>query len=215
MHGQFQLPIIFDLGAVFIFGITGALAAIRRGYDLVGLFALTFVTALGGALIRDGIFIQQGPPAIMADSQYLLAVLLAGFVGLMFRVQVERFTKLIAWLDALGLGVYGVVGVQKSLQAHLSVEAAILVGTINAVGGGLLRDVLVREEPLVFQAGQFYLLAALAGCALFPLLTLETALSATQAALVSIAVTFVFRILAIQFNWRTSALNKSSNLDPR
>jgi len=208
MPGQFQLPISFDLGAIFIFGLTGALAAIRRGYDLIGLFALTFVTAVGGALIRDGIFIQQGPPGIMSDSQYLLTVLLAGFVGLLFREPVERCTKLIAWLDALGLGAYGVVGVQKALAAHMSVEAAILVGVINAGGGGLLRDVLVREEPLVFQAGQFYLLAVLAGCALFPLLTAKLMLSATHAALVCIAVTFLLRVLAIQFNWRTSALSE-------
>ena len=61
LKGQFQLPIVFDLAATFLFGVTGALAALRRGYDFVGLFALVFVTAVGGALIRDGIFIQQGP----------------------------------------------------------------------------------------------------------------------------------------------------------
>lgn len=207
LQGQFQLPIVFDLGATFIFGVTGALAALRRGYDLVGLFALAFVTAVGGALIRDGIFIQQGPPAVTTDSRYVLAVVLAGFVGVLFRERVQRFTRLIAWLDALGLGVYGVVGVEKSLNAGLSIAAAILVGVINASGGGLLRDVLVREEPLVFKPGQFYVLAALAGCVLFPLLTIHARLPMAQAAVISLVVTFLFRVLAIEFNWRTEPLH--------
>ena len=211
LKGQFQLPVIFDLAATFLFGATGALAALRRGYDFVGLFALAFVTAVGGALIRDGIFIQQGPPLVAMDSRYMGAILLAGFAGFLFRERFERLTKLIVWLDALGLGVYGVVGVQKSLNAGLSVAGAILVGIINAAGGGLLRDVLVREEPLVFKPGQFYVLAALAGCSVFPLLTVEFDQPVARAALISIALTFVLRILAIQFNWRTEPLHRPSD----
>jgi len=230
LKGQFNLPIEIDLAAVFLFGVTGGLVALKRGYDVIGLFALTFVTALGGALIRDGIFIQQGPPALTADSRYLLMVLLAGFVAFLFRSRIagasrmtawldnlgvgahflrkraNRFNKLIAWLDALGLGAYAVVGVQKSFNAGLSAAAAVLVGVINAAGGGLLRDVLVREEPLLFKPGQFYVMAALVGCLLFALLVLEFKVEATPAALVAIGTTFVFRILAIQFNWKSSSL---------
>jgi uncharacterized membrane protein YeiH len=64
MQEQFHLPIIFDLGATFVFGITGALAALQRGYDIVRLFALAFASGVGGGLLRDGLFIQQGPPAV-------------------------------------------------------------------------------------------------------------------------------------------------------
>jgi uncharacterized membrane protein YeiH len=210
MQGQFALPIDFDLVAILVVGVTGALAAMKRGYDVVGLFALTFVTALGGALIRDAVFLQQGPPALTTDSRYILAVLLAGFTGMLLGERIERFGAWIAWLDAIGLGTYGVVGVQKSLAAGLSIGAAILVGVVNAVGGGLLRDVLVREEPLVFRPGQFYVLAALAGCALFPLLTLKTPLNAWHAAIASILFTFVVRILSYHFNWRTGAISRKT-----
>jgi uncharacterized membrane protein YeiH len=230
LTGQFTLPIQIDLAAVFLFGLTGGLTALKRGYDVIGLFALTFVTALGGALIRDGIFIQQGPPALTADSRYLLMVLLAGCVAYLFRNYVTgvkqmtawldtlglgahflraramRFNKVIAWLDALGLGAYAVVGVQKSLQAGLSVAAAVLVGVINAAGGGLLRDVLVRDEPLMFKPGQYYVMAAFLGCVLFALLVLQFKMVATTAALIAIGATFAFRILAIQFNWTSSSL---------
>jgi uncharacterized membrane protein YeiH len=202
----FRIPIAFDLGATFIFGITGALVALRRGYDIVGLFALAFVTGVGGGLLRDGIFIQQGPPAVTTDGRYIAVVLLAGLVGLFFHSGVKRLTRWIALLDALGLGAYAVVGVEKSLAAGLSIPAAVLVGVINAVGGGLLRDLLVRDEPLLLKPGQFYSLAALAGCLLFVLLTVYFRVPAPRAGLVTVAATFVVRVLAIQFNWSTPPL---------
>lgn len=219
------MPIQIDLVATFLLSLTGALAALKRGYDVVGLFALAFVTGVGGGLIRDGLFIQQGPPAVTSDSRYILVVLLAGCVAFLFRERIigmnrviawldtlgvrthlfrdrlNRFNKGIAWLDALGLGAYAVVGVQKSLNAGLSIAAAVLVGVINASGGGLLRDVLVRDEPLLFKPGQFYVLAGFAGCLLFALLAVHLRLEATPAAFIAILVTFVLRVLAIQFNW--------------
>lgn len=238
IQGQFILPIQIDLAATFLFGLTGALSALRRGYDVIGLFALAFVTGVGGGLIRDGLFIQQGPPTVTTDSRYLLVILLAGCVAFLFRYQimgmnrmiawldtlgvgthffrdkVVRFNQVIAWLDALGLGAYAVVGVQKSLNAGLSVAAAILVGVINAAGGGLLRDVLVRDEPLLFKPGQFYVLAAFGGCLLFALLAQHSPIAATPAALIAISATFVFRVVAIQFNWVSPALWQDSAAKP-
>src|SRR6185369_3867521 len=103
---------------------------------------------------------------------------------------VERYPKVIAFLDAIGLGAYSVVGVQKSLAAGLSVPAAILVGVINACGGGLLRDVITREEPLVMKPGQFYAMASLLGCGIFVVLTRQALLPAPAAALLAIGATF-------------------------
>lgn len=203
LQGMFELPVIFDLGAVFFFALTGALAAIRRGYDFVGLFIMAFVTGVGGALIRDGLFIQQGPPAIAVDGRYLVAVLLASLAGMAIGGFIERFQRTIAYVDAFGLGAYAVVGVQKALAANMSIPAAIMVGTINAVGGGLLRDIIVRVEPLMLKPGQFYVLAALLGTVLFVSLILVTRLTASESALIAIGVTFVFRVLTIRFNWQT------------
>jgi uncharacterized membrane protein YeiH len=211
IQDAFRIPIAFDLCATFIFGITGALVALRRGYDIIGLFALAFVSGVGGGLLRDGLFIQQGPPAVTTDGRYIVVILLSGVVGLFFQNWVNRLTKWIAFLDALGLGAYAVVGVEKSLAAGLSVAAAVLVGVINAVGGGLLRDLLVRDEPLLLKPGQFYALAAFAGCLLFVFLSLYLRMPAPRAGLVTVAATFVFRVLAIQFNWRTPALYRPDN----
>jgi uncharacterized membrane protein YeiH len=203
LKGEFTLPIEIDLAATLLFGLTGGLAALKRGYDVIGLFALVFVTAVGGGLIRDGIFIQQGPPAVTTHGGYITVVVLACLITVVFRGHIFRINKIIAWIDALGLGAYAVVGVQKSLDAGLTEGAAILVGVINAVGGGLLRDILVRDEPLLLKPGQFYVLAAIAGCGLFAVLAVQSKMEATQAAGIAIGATFILRVLAIQFNWKS------------
>lgn len=202
----FQLPAIFDLGAVFFFALTGALAAIRRGYDFIGLFIMAFVTGVGGALLRDGVFIQDGPPAIVTDGRYLISVLLACLAGMVIGGFIERYQKTIAYIDALGLGAYAVVGVQQALLANMSLLAALMIGTINAVGGGLLRDIIARVEPLMLKPGQYYVLMALVGSILFATVMIMTSLSATQAALTAIGVTFVLRVLTIRFNWQSTAV---------
>jgi len=204
MPDSFQLPAAFDLGATFFFALTGALAAMKRRYDWVGVFALALVTGVGGALLRDGVFLQQGPPVVLKDARYMLVILGGCVAGAMAGHLVERFPKVIAVFDAVGLSAYGVVGVQKSLAAGLSVPAAVLVGVINACGGGLLRDLITREEPLVFKAGQFYALAALVGCALFGVLATQSAATVPGAAILAMGTTFSLRILTIVFNWRTS-----------
>jgi uncharacterized membrane protein YeiH len=203
---EFTLPDEYAIGAVFFFAITGALAAMRRHYDLIGVFAMAFVTGLGGGLIRDGIFIQNGPPALTRDARYMTAVAGGCLVGWTVGFFIERFPRLIAVVDAAGLAVFSVVGVQMSYEAGLSVPASILVGMINACGGGLLRDVIVREEPLMLRPGQFYVFASLIGSVLFAYLTKRTALNSFQAALTAIGATFALRVLAIRFNWRTKSI---------
>jgi uncharacterized membrane protein YeiH len=203
LKDQFNLPLYYDLGATFLYALTGALVAIRRQYDIVGLFVLALVTGLGGGLIRDSIFIQGGPPLAMKDERYLYAVLAGCLVAAGFSRRMDRLQKVFLLADALGLGAYAVVGVEKSLGAGLSVVAAIMVGVINASGGGLLRDVLVREEPLLFKPGQMYVLAALVGACLFSWLVVRHDWLFREAALAAVGGTFVFRLLAIVFNWKT------------
>lgn len=206
-NGAFLLPVWFDLGATFAFGLTGALAAVKRGYDIVGAFFLALACGIGGGLIRDGIFLPHaGATPLLTDPRYIEAIVLATVAGALFSTHVKRFRRTIAVIDALGLGAYAAFGTQKALEAGLAAPAAILVGVVNAVGGGLLRDILTRLEPLVFKPGQFYVLTAVAGAVTFLFLTAQLGVSATIAATVAIVVTAVFRILTIVFNWRTSAI---------
>ena len=210
---EFQLPVFFDLGATFAFALTGALAGIKRGYDFVGVFFLALASGIGGGLIRDGVFIQDtGPTPLLADPRYIVVVAGATIFGLFFGGRVQRFHRLIAVIDALGLGAYAAFGTQKALNAGIAVPAAVLVGVINAVGGGLLRDVVTREEPLVFKPGQFYVLTAVGGSVTFVFLAAYREMPATNAAVAAVAVTFIFRALTIAFNWRTNPVNPPAEI---
>jgi uncharacterized membrane protein YeiH len=120
--------------------------------------------------------------------------------------RISSFSRVINVVDALGLGAYAAVGAQKSLDAGLSAPAAALVGVVNACAGGVLRDLLTREEPLLFKPGQFYVLAAALGSALYTAMVFEGLAAPTAAAWICVVVTFVFRALAIRYDWKTSAL---------
>ena len=210
LKGSFDLPVIFDLGATFACGLSGTLAGIRRNYDIVGVIALALVSGLGGGLIRDGLFLAQGPTPLLTNPQYIQVIGAAALCGIVFGSRIHHFSRLIAVVDALALGAYAAFGVQKSLLAGLAPAAAVLIGLVNAVGGGVLRDLLVREEPLVFKPGQFYLLTALAGAVTFVFCSITLELSANLAAIVAVALTFVFRSLTIAFNWRTASIASGS-----
>src|SRR5471032_3014457 len=205
---EFHLPVWFDLGATFAFGLTGALAGIKRGYAIVGVFFLALASGIGGGLIRDGVFIPGGAATpLLTDPRYIEIIFVATIAGAAFGGHAKKFHRLIAVIDALGLGAYAAFGTEKALTAWLAVPAAVLVGVINAAGGGLLRDIITREEPLVFKPGQFYVLTALAGAVTFVFCSVTLDLAATPAAIAAVAVTFVFRVLTIAFNWRTAPVS--------
>ena len=203
MDQTFALPIYLDLFAVFLMAATGAIEAIRREFDLVGLLGLSLATGVGGALIRDGIFLQAGVPAVVRNQDYLFAVAAAALACLVFGRRAVLSERMVALVDAAALGAYAVVGMEKSLAFGLDFAPAVLVGTVNACGGGILRDVLMREEPMVFRPGQFYGLAALLGCLTYPFLRQTFGLPPLTSACVTIAFTFLLRVLAITRNWRT------------
>ena len=202
----FLLPIEFELAATFLMAMTGVWAATRRGYDVVGAFTLAFASGVGGGLLRDSIFLSQ-PPAVMQNALFLVAVLAALAIGVLFHRLSLRFERLMAYVDAIALAVYAVVGADKALVAGISPVGAVLIGLTNAVGGGLLRDIFVRDEPLLFKPGQFYVLAAVGGCVLFVVLRYY-GLPVQQSAIASICVTLLLRLLAIRFNWQTFAVTE-------
>lgn len=203
----FQLPIYLDLFATAMFALAGALAAVRRGYDVVGLFTLAFLSGVGGGLLRDGFFISSGPSGVLTDPRYLYAVGAAGGVGLILRHRIAHLGPLIAQVDAIGLGAYAVVGSQKAMLFGLNPPAAILIGAINAVGGGLLRDIVTREEPLFLKPGQFYAIAAIAGASTFVVLRHYDLMPTPEAAAITVLLTYLIRALAIRFNLHTEPVS--------
>ena len=202
---SFLLPIEFDLAATFLAAVTGVWAASRRGYDLVGAFMLALVTSVGGGVLRDAIFIAQ-MPLVMQDARYLWMITAALVIGSFTYRWSERFAHVFSYADALAMGVYGVYGANWALISGLAPETSVLVGLCNAVGGGMIRDVLVREEPLMFKPGQLYAIAAITGCILFVALSHRYGMGDHQAAWIAISVTLLLRVLSIRFNWTTVAI---------
>lgn len=211
--GLVAVPLSIDVGATFLFAITGAMVAIRRQYDAVGLFAMGTFTGLGGALLRDGLFLQDGPPMCMRYPHFILAVIAGCVAAALFDKYLRRLSPVFMLADTLGLGAYAVVGCSKAYAVGLSAPAGIFIGVVNAVGGGLIRDLIVGTEPLVFKPGQFYVLAAVAGAGTFATLAEGFHIDTALAAAVGIAVTFILRYLSITLNWKTGPILRQPPLD--
>jgi uncharacterized membrane protein YeiH len=206
---QFILPYWLSLLALFLMALTGAIAAIEEGYDIIGVTALALIAGTGGSLLRD-VILQDGVPMFFRDPSFLYAVVIAVLIGIIFRTYIFQnkrpFNISFLLFDALGIGIFGVIGTQMALFSGLASAPAILIGVINATGGGLLRDVLTAREPLIFKPSQYYAATSLAGCIVFVALALWLEQSAVTAAFIAIFLTFFLRTLTMWFDWKTKPL---------
>lgn len=193
----------FDLLAVFLFSISGSIAAIRKKFDFIGVIIVAFFSSVGGGLIRDSIFIQSGPPLVVTNSGYLAAILIGFSLSIYFYKKLSKMEMTMKLVDALSLGMYSVVGASAALRADLVPLAAVLIGMFNAVGAGLIRDILIGEVPMIFKPGRFYAGAAIVGSSLFTLLYGFLEIDETVAGLIAIVSTFLVRVLSVRFDWRT------------
>jgi uncharacterized membrane protein YeiH len=151
-----------DLTGTFAFGLNGALTAIRAvRLDIVGVVTLGMITALGGGIIRD-VLIDDLPPATFRDWRYLTVAASGGLVAFAAGRRLDRLAVPITVLDAVGLSLFAVTGASKALGFGLGAGQAVILGAITGVGGGTLRDVLVRRIPSVLSSG-LYAIPALVG----------------------------------------------------
>lgn len=151
-----------NLVGTFVFGLSGGLAAVRARLDLFGVIVLAGVVGLAGGIIRD--LLIGVPPATFRDWRYLAAVAAAGLVTFFARGTIERLQRAVLVLDAIGLSVFCVTGASKALDFGLGPVQAVLLGAITGIGGGMLRDVLLGEIPLVLRK-DLYAVPALLGAA--------------------------------------------------
>lgn len=150
-----------DLIGTFVFAISGAVAARQRRLDLFGIAAVAFVVACGGGIVRD-ICIGAVPPAGLSNWRYLATSLVATAVTILAYPQVRRLRQPVLFFDAIGLGLFAVAGAQKALVYSHSAELAILLGIVSAVGGGVMRDVVLSRVPAILER-EIYASAALLG----------------------------------------------------
>ena len=193
---------IFDLIGVAVFAISGALAAGRKGLDLLGVIVLALVTAIGGGTIRD-VLLDRHPIFWLADPSYLAVIVVAALLTVAW-VRARRPARrgesaalLVA--DALGLALFSVAGAQIAERAGLNALAGIVLGTVTGSAGGVVRDVLSAEVPVVLRPGSLYATAAIAGTgAYFALVAADVPRAA--ATLAGMAIVVALRLAAIW--WR-------------
>ncbi|MBR7826096.1 TRIC cation channel family protein [Actinospica sp. MGRD01-02] len=208
-----HLPIVFDLLGILTSSAAGALTGVRKGLDLVGVLVLAAVTGLGGGVLRD-LMIGAVPVAMLTDWRYLASATLAAAAVLIAQhplilgrrvPMVDRVRRRIplstAFLvaDSATLGCFAVSGTAKALDYGLAVIPAALMGVVTAVGGGVVRDVLVNEVPTVLRR-ELYAVPALVG-ALIVGTTNQLDPAATALAFVAAAVTMGLRLLAVRNDW--------------
>lgn len=189
---------------ILSFAISGALLAVRRDMDVVGMLVLATATALGGGLLRD-VLIGDVPPEGLRTTWWLAIVLVATVATFFFHGVITRLWRGVQVFDAVGLGVFCATSAAKALAFGLGPVQAVLVGTIGGVAGGAIRDMLAREVPSVLRRDtKLYAVPAVLGSALV-VVAIEAGLSEILALVVAGVTITVTRILALWRNWRAPA----------
>jgi uncharacterized membrane protein YeiH len=189
---------LLDLTGSFAFALSGGTRAVERRFDLFGIVFLAFVAANTGGIVRD-LLIGAVPPVAIAGWHYAAVACLAGLAASWGRPIIARLAAPVAVFDAIGLGFFAVVGTRKALDAGLTPVMAALLGMLTAIGGGIGRDVLTAEPPMVLRR-EIYAVAALVGGLVVvagDAVGWPGAASATLGAVVAIAL----RLVALRFGW--------------
>jgi len=195
-----QFPYYIDLLGTLVFAISGALAASDKNMyrDIFGVSFTGFVTAVGGGSLRDMILYVR--PAWVGDGNYLIAVIAGVLIAIVSGHFILRYQRMFFLFDTLGIAMYTVVGVEKSLLLGVSPPAAVILGMFSAVMGGVIRDTLINELPLIFRR-EIYASACLSGAALFVILHIFE-VNPNINAVICIVLIFSIRILSVKYKWR-------------
>ena len=193
-----SLLVALDLMGVFVFALSGALLAVRKRFDVFGVAVLALAAALGGGILRD-LLIGAIPPVALMDWRYGAVCVVAAGAGFVGHHALERIARPVRVFDAIGLGFFAVAGTSKALAFDLPAFAAVAMGVLTAVGGGVLRDVLAGEVPLVLRR-EIYAVAALAGAVVVAVAAVLDRYGAAAATIATIA-TVALRLTAVWRRW--------------
>jgi len=197
----FIIPLWADLLAVGIGALQGALFAAGyrdRRLDLLGVAIIGIATGFGGGILRD--VLLGSLPAALQSNWYVPVATLAALAGMLLERLFSRLNGLITVLDAVTIGLFGAIGTTKALSMGVPAVPAVFLGALSAVGGSILRDMLLNVPIALMQVGSLYAIAAVAGSATLVALV-AVGVNVTIAALICVAVTFGVRVLAVLFKW--------------
>lgn len=186
---------IIEISGTIAFTISGAFSAMQKRLDVFGVLIISFVTAIGGGTIRD-VLIGYTPVTWMRDYETPLIILGTGMATIFFKKYIKTFKTALFPFDALGLGLFTIIGIQKGINAGLNPGVCVALGTITGCFGGVLRDILLNNIPLIFQK-EIYATACIIGGTLYILLLNHMATDIVE--LLAVAVVCAIRIVAVRY----------------
>jgi uncharacterized membrane protein YeiH len=192
------LVLALDLLGTFVFALSGAMAAVRHRLDVFGILVLSFAAGTAGGITRD-LLIGAVPPAAIGDWRYVVVAVIAGLVTFWGHRIVHRLQDAVLVFDAVGLGVFAVSGTLKALAYGAHPIAAVLLGVLTGIGGGMLRDMLVAQIPTVLRS-ELYAVAALAGATVV-VIGQAMAFPSTVVAVAGAALCMALRLAALRRGW--------------
>ncbi len=198
--GMSTLLHVVEVMGVIVFAISGLVEARQKQMDLVGVFTVAFITAFGGGTLRD-ILLDRRPLFWVEHQEYPILIFALALLAWPFgrALQAAVADRAVMLADALGLGLFSVTGASLAQDLQMPMFVCVMMGVITGIFGGVLRDVLCNQIPLVFRRGQLYATCSFLGCWVF-LLAQWLHLGQTLALLGGIATTFVLRVVAVRYN---------------
>lgn len=189
---------IIEILGTFAFAVSGAFSAMERKLDLFGVLIISFVTAIGGGTIRD-MLLGDTPVAWLQNKTIMGVILISALAAIFFGSYLRQMTRTLFTFDAFGLGLFTIIGIEKGLEHQLGAGVCIALGTVTGCFGGVARDVLLNNVPLIFKK-EIYASSCIAGGIIYFLL-LKANVERRTIIIICIVVIVVIRILAVRYRW--------------
>ncbi|UPQ78536.1 trimeric intracellular cation channel family protein [Flavobacterium azooxidireducens] len=197
---------LLDVIGTMAFAISGVLTALNKKLDPFGVFIIAFVTAVGGGTLRD-VLIGRTPVGWMQDLTYVYMISLGFFLALIFRKKLDRLRKSLFLFDTIGLGVFTLIGLEKGIEIGLHPIICIALGTMTACFGGVIRDILCNEIPIIFRREIYATICIIGGMVFFALKYFN--LNNDILYLVTSLVIITIRLMAVKFKWYLPTVGKA------
>lgn len=195
---------ILDIVGTFVFAVSGVITASERKMDPFGASVIAFITAVGGGTVRD-VLIGSVPVGWMLNLHYLYAIVAGILFTFVMKKQIMKLHKTLFFFDAIGIGLFTILGLQKTMATGLSPLIGVMMGTVSAVFGGVLRDIFSNRVPLIFR-NEIYATACILGGLVFLLLS-YWGVEERVSTLCAMFFVMVLRLLAVRYKWYLPALS--------
>ncbi len=204
-----SLIVLIDLLGTVSFSISGVLTALKKRMDPFGILIIAFVTAVGGGTVRD--LLIDAPVFWMHDLRYIYMIAAAAVLAVIFRKKLSYVRRSLFLFDTIGIALYTIIGVEKGIDAGYSAVICVGLGTLSACFGGVIRDILCNEIPIIFRKEVYATACILGGSAYF--LLLYTPLSTNLVVIISGTIIIVARLFAVLFKVSLPSIYSKEELE--